>query len=178
MIDSIAFVVQMTVLISWSNRRKGTACTGRPGDAATSTAPGQPINAGTPTSKPQHDHNELRPSYLCAVAVTGIPAITAFRRVLGITKVIVQLALQGALDHHLRQFPQQPALAGQLQPGRPGPLGELAQQLLVSRRQLRPVLARSCVTSVIRVSSVSAVTTLKLRPRIGSAGSSRFRNGA
>jgi hypothetical protein len=31
-------------------------------------------------------------------------------------KVVVQLALQSALDHHLGQLPQQTALTGQLQP--------------------------------------------------------------
>src|SRR5438067_618552 len=57
-----------------------------------------------------------------------------------IAQVIVQLALQGALDHHLGQPAQQPALAGQLQPAGAGPPGKLAQNLLISRRQLRSTL--------------------------------------
>src|SRR5690349_2191898 len=59
---------------------------------------------------------------------------------LAITKVIIQLAFQRTLDHHLGQLAQQPALAGQLQPARAGPLGKLPQQLLISGRELRPVL--------------------------------------
>jgi hypothetical protein len=55
--------------------------------------------------------------------------------------VVIQLAFQGALDDHLGQPAEQPALAGQPQPARPGPLGKLAQQLLISRRQLRFGLA-------------------------------------
>jgi integrase/recombinase XerC len=42
-------------------------------------------------------------------------------------------------DDHLGQLSQQPALAGQLQAAGPGALGELLQQLLVSRRQPRRV---------------------------------------
>jgi hypothetical protein len=74
---------------------------------------------------------------LRAAAVTGIAAIPARRVVLRISQVIVQLAFQRALDHHLGQLAQQAALAGQLQPAVPRPLGKLAQQLLISRRQLR-----------------------------------------
>ena len=37
-----------------------TGCTGRTGDAATSTAPAKPTNAGTPTPRQHHDHNELQ----------------------------------------------------------------------------------------------------------------------
>src|SRR5262249_5577284 len=60
--------------------------------------------------------------------------------VLAIAEVIIQLALEGAFDHHLGQFPQEAALAGELQPTGAGPLGKLAQQLLISRRQLRLLL--------------------------------------
>jgi hypothetical protein len=35
-----------------------TCCTGRPGDAATSTAHAKPTNAGTPTPRRHRDHNE------------------------------------------------------------------------------------------------------------------------
>ena len=44
-----------------------------------------------------------------------------------------------ALDNYLRQPAQQPALGGQLQPADPRVLGQLAQQLLISRRHPRPV---------------------------------------
>jgi len=71
------------------------------------------------------------------VAIAGIPAIAAFRVMLGIAQVVIQLTFQGALDHHLGQAAQQPALAGQLQPAGAGPLGELTQHLLIGRRQLR-----------------------------------------
>jgi len=73
-------------------------------------------------------------------AVTGIAAVAAFRVVLAIPEVIVQLAFQGALDDHLGQPAQQAALTGQLQPARPGPLGQLAQHLLVGRGELGPGL--------------------------------------
>ena len=78
---------------------------------------------------------------LVPVPVAGIPAITARRVILLIAQVIVELALQRALDDHLGQHAQQPALAGELQPARAGPLGQLAQQLLIGRRQLAAVLA-------------------------------------
>jgi hypothetical protein len=59
---------------------------------------------------------------------------------LAVAEVVIQLAFQGALDDHLGQLSQQPALTGQLQPAGAGPLGQLAQQLLIGRRQLRPGL--------------------------------------
>jgi hypothetical protein len=71
------------------------------------------------------------------VPVAGIPAITPFRVVLAVAEVVIELPFQGTLDHHFRQLAQQPALAGQPQPASAGPLGKLAQQLLISRRQLR-----------------------------------------
>jgi hypothetical protein len=37
-----------------------TGCTGQPGDAATSTAPAWRTDAGTPTPRQHHDHNELQ----------------------------------------------------------------------------------------------------------------------
>ena len=73
---------------------------------------------------------------LGAMAVAGIAAITARRVVLAIAEMIIHLAFQRALDHHLGQAAQQAALTGQLQPAGPGPLGKLPQQLLISRRQL------------------------------------------
>jgi len=47
-----------------------TGCTGQIGDAATSTAPAKPTNAGTPTPRQHHDHNELQLPYLIS-AVPG-----------------------------------------------------------------------------------------------------------
>jgi len=61
--------------------------------------------------------------------------------VAGIAEMVIQLAFQGALDHHLRQPAQQAALTGQLQPTGAGPPGQLAQHLLIGRGQLRSVLA-------------------------------------
>jgi hypothetical protein len=103
--------------------------------------PGQPplplgddfrLEAGIPV--PRH-RNLDRPGAgehgLLAVAVAGITAIPARRVILLIAEVVIQLALQGAFDHHLGQPAQQPALAGQLQPAGAGPLGKLAQDLLV-----------------------------------------------
>jgi len=75
------------------------------------------------------------------VAIAGIAAIAARRVILLIAQMIIQLALQGALDDHFRQLPQQAALAGELQPAGPGPLGKLTEQLLISRRQLSAGLA-------------------------------------
>ena len=104
-------------------------------------------------------------------AVAGIAAVAAFRVMLAIAEMVVQLAFQGALDDHFGQLAQQPALTGQLQPAGAGPLGELAQHLLISRRQLRSGLvpARSSHQSS-GVSSVSGVTPLRLqspRPQVG-----------
>jgi hypothetical protein len=64
---------------------------------------------------------------------------------------------------------KQPALASQLQPARLGPLGKLAQQLLISRRQLRPAWSRSSVTSVIwcllRLGGYTVEITVPAGPR-------------
>jgi hypothetical protein len=99
------------------------------------------LEAGIPV--PRHD-DVHRPGLgehgLRTAAVTGIPAITAGRVILLVAEVIVQLALERALNDHLGQLAQQPALAGQLQPAGAGSLGQLAQQLLISRRELRAVL--------------------------------------
>jgi hypothetical protein len=78
--------------------------------------------------------------------------------------MVIHLAFQSTLDDHFRQLPQQPALAGQLQPAGAGPLGELPYQLLVSRRQLHicqaPVL---CHVSHLVSPPVPEVTPLKLQ---------------
>ena len=113
--------------------------------------PGQPplpfgddfrVETGIPVPRHRDFHRPgIGEHGLRAVAVTGIAAVAAFRVVLAVAEMIVQLAFQGALDDHLGQPAQQAALAGQLQPAGPGPLGKLPQDLLVGRRQLRPGLA-------------------------------------
>jgi hypothetical protein len=112
--------------------------------------PGQPplplgddlrLEAGIPVPRHRDLHwPGLGENGLGPAAVAGIAAIAAFRVMLAVAEMVIQLALQGALDDHLGQLAQQAALAGQLQPAGPGPLGELAQHLLISRRQLRPSL--------------------------------------
>src|SRR5262249_27848943 len=80
----------------------------------------------------------LGPHPLPAVAPAG-----ARRVVLLIAEVVGDLALQGGLQHPFGQLLEQPALAGQLEPARAGPLYQLPDQLLVQniRRQLdRPDL--------------------------------------
>jgi hypothetical protein len=72
---------------------------------------------------------------LGTVAVAGILAVTASRVILRIAQVIVQLTFQRTLNHHFGQFPQQTALASQLQPVGAGPLCQLAQQLLIGCRE-------------------------------------------
>ena len=67
----------------------------------------------------------------------------------GIAEVIIQLALQLALDDHFRQLAGQAALAGQLQAAAAGPLGELPQQLLTAADSSTSSWPRSTVTSVI-----------------------------
>src|ERR1700680_4041961 len=64
------------------------------------------------------------------------------RVILLVAEVIIQLTLQRALDHHLGQLPEQPALAGQLQPARAGALDQLAQQLLIGSREPAPSWCR------------------------------------
>ena len=51
-----------------------TACTGRPGDAATTSAHARPVDAGTLTPRPRHDHNELQPPsrWLVSNGVRGV----------------------------------------------------------------------------------------------------------
>jgi len=100
------------------------------------------------------------------VAAAGIAAIAAFRVVPGVAEMIVQIASQGAIGHHLDWPAQKPALAGQPQPAGAGPFDKLLQ-LLIGRRQLRCVVAPSSVTSVTGVSLISGVTPLNycLAPR-------------
>ena len=63
------------------------------------------------------------------MAIARIAAIAARRIVPGIAEMVIQRII----DHHLGQLAQQATRAG--------PLGKLAQRLLISRRQLRAVLA-------------------------------------
>ena len=96
-----------------------------------------------------HDHDEpvlsaadeqlLRE--LTERARTGGLKLTGEGGLLGkLTKMVIQLAFQRALDHHFRELAEQAALAGELQAAGPRPLGQLPQQLLISGRQLHAVL--------------------------------------
>ena len=67
--------------------------------------------------------------------VAGVAAVAAGRVVLVVAEMVGDLALQRGLEHPLGQLLQQPALAGQLQPARAGPLGQPRDQLLVDRVQ-------------------------------------------
>ena len=94
------------------------------------------LEAGIPVPRHAYFHRPgLGEHRLRPVPVPGIPAVPPVRGMLFIAQVIVQLAFQGTLDHHLGQLPEQAAVTGQLQPAGPRPLGELPQQLLISRRQ-------------------------------------------
>ena len=53
------------------------------------------------------------------------------RIMLAVPEMIVHLALERGLDHHLGQPGQQATLPGQPQPLRPGPCGQLPDQLLI-----------------------------------------------
>jgi predicted ATPase len=88
--------------------------------------------------------------------------------------VIVDLAFQGALDHDLGEPAQQAAPAGELQPARAGPLSQLAQHLLISRRQLRLVPDLPLRLSVAGVSLLVRCYTVEMTvPRVAMlAGSS------
>jgi hypothetical protein len=98
------------------------------------------------------------------VPIAGIAAITAGRVMLAVAEVVIQLALQGTLDHHLGQPAQQPALAGQLQPAAAGPLGKLPQQLLIGSRELRSVLVMTarhvCHWCLLRLGSYTVEMAL------------------
>src|SRR6516164_7094884 len=83
---------------------------------------------------------------------------------LRIAEMVIHLAFESALDHHLGEPAQQPALAGELQPAGPRPLGELPKQLLVGRRQLGiRLVAVPCYVSHLVSPPVSEVTPLKLQ---------------
>ena len=75
------------------------------------------------------------------VPLRELPPSVPGRVVLLVAEVVGDLALQGGLQHPLGQLLQQPALAGQLQPTRTGPVDQLPHQLLISRRQLRSAAA-------------------------------------
>jgi hypothetical protein len=57
--------------------------------------------------------------------------MAAGRIMLAVPEMIVHLALQRGLDHHLGQPGQQATVPGQPQALRPGPRGQLPDQLLV-----------------------------------------------
>jgi len=59
-----------------------------------------------------------------ALPLREFPSFAAGRVVLLVPQVILELAFQRALDHHLGQLAQQAAFAGKLQPAGAGPLGE------------------------------------------------------
>src|SRR5439155_6708840 len=82
------------------------------------------LEAGIPVPRHGNLHRPGVGDYRLGPApVAGIPAVAAFRVMLGVSEVIVQLAFQRALDDHFRQLPEQAALAGQLQPAGAGPPG-------------------------------------------------------
>jgi hypothetical protein len=100
------------------------------------------LETGIPVPRHAELHRPgVRQHGLGPVAITGIAAVAARRVVLAIAEMVIQLAFQGALDHHLGQLAQQAALPGQLQPAGAGPLGKLTQQLLIRRRQPRRLMA-------------------------------------
>ena len=100
------------------------------------------LETGIPVPRHREFHRPgLGEHRLIAVAISLIAAIAACRVVLGVAEMVIQLALEGALHDHFRQFPEQAALTGELQPAGPGSFGKLTQQLLISRRQLRARLA-------------------------------------
>ena len=103
---------------------------------------------------------------LGAAAIAGIAAITPCRVVPAIAEVVVHLAFEGALDDHLGQLAEQAAVTGQLQPASPGTLGQLPQQLLISRRQAgQPRGPAPSSRHSFGVSSVQEVTPLYLHAR-------------
>ena len=129
-------------------------------------APMPRLEAGIPVPRHGDFHRPgIGEHGFLAVAVTGIAAVTAVRVILPVAEVIIELALQSALDHHLGQFAQQAALAGQLQPAGAGPLGQLPQQLLI-RGQAAPAPRPDWLSRLSLVSPcLSGVTPLKLQSR-------------
>ena len=63
----------------------------------------------------------FRPVRRAHDAIAEIHQFGAFRVVLAVAEVVIQLAFQGALDDHLGQPAEQPALAGQPQARPSGP---------------------------------------------------------
>ena len=93
----------------------------------------------------EHQRDTLR--RLGPVPITGVAAIAARGVRLAIAEVVIHLAFQGALDHHLGQLAQQPALAGQLQPAGTGPPGQFPQ--LETAAQLAKVLRADKMQAVL-----------------------------
>jgi len=72
-------------------------------------------------------------------AVTRVTAVAPGRVVLAIAEMIIHLALDRGLHDPLGQPGQQPAFAGELQPLRPGTIGQLFDELLIHGIQPVPV---------------------------------------
>ncbi len=87
---------------------------------------GLPIPGHLNLHRTSLSHQRFRPR-----PIPRVPAIPAGWIVLAITQMIVHLALQGGLDHHLRQPGQQATFPGQLQALGPRPRCQLPHQLLV-----------------------------------------------
>ena len=95
------------------------------------------LEAGMPVQRHADIHRAGMGNYrLGPVAVAGIAAVAAFRVILSVGEMVIQLAFQCTLDHDRGQAAQQPALAGQLQPAGAGPSGQLAQHLLIGDGEL------------------------------------------
>jgi hypothetical protein len=76
--------------------------------------------------RPGLGHQRLRPR-----PIPRIRPIAAGRVVLTVTEMIIHLALQSGLDHHLGQPAQQPTFPRQLETLRPRPINQLPEQLLL-----------------------------------------------
>src|SRR5215469_16480485 len=101
----------------WALRRQGTDQIVDPAEPPLPFGDDSRLETGITVPRHADLHRSGLGEYrLAPVAVAGIAAITAGRVILSVAQMVVQLALQGALDHHLGQPAQQPALAGQLQP--------------------------------------------------------------
>ena len=83
----------------------------------------------------------FRPVRRAHDAIAEIHQFGAFRVVLAVAEVVIQLAFQAPSMTILVSLPSSPPSPVSRRPARPGPLGKLAQQLLISRRQLRFGLA-------------------------------------
>ena len=92
---------------------------------------------------------------LGADAVTAVAVVLPCRIMLPITEVVGDLTCQGRYQDPLGQLLQQPALPGQLQPLRPGPLHQHCYQLLVGHGAGCPNWALSTGSTVSNSTAVS-----------------------